>query len=737
MEMTLRMPRLHAGQERIRRSRARFKAVACGRRFGKTYLGAQLCVADAAPGGTTWWVSPSYKQSKIAWRVLRPLTEQIPGTRYWQSPDYRIEFPTGGSIQIHTTGSGTAYDTLRGEGLTGLVIDECADVPEMAYREALEPSLMDKKGWGLFMGTPKGRNWFHRMWVEAHRFDDWEAFQMPSHANPLLDPRELARLEARTPGRIWRQEYLAEFVTFEGRVYENFTPAGPMVFRGEVNPKDYEQFFAGIDFGFRNPTAIVVAGRTKEGRLDVVDELYQDRLKPEELLAAARRLQDRYSIASWWGDAADPRMIEFMADDGIPIEASPRTSGGQETFVQYEVRLVSGLLEEDPPALRFHEGNCPETIREHDSYRYPKRRADAVERESPLKVDDHSCLPPGSLISVPGGQRPIEHLSAGDSLLTHLGTGRILAITQTGIHRLILVRFEDGRWLVCTEDHPLAISGGGFIPAVQSMGREVDRCRLWKQLSMGARPGGVIPSRLTTRYAATSGDISDAAGYSDRSGFTGKSSKITSDRSQAAWPSTTGMVIQGTTLTETSNSSPCPSTRPGTAHSPNQRRGLRARHGTEAQPAGNGTASTDGEHSLPGEPWAGNVSIADGSSSPSPRTQDSADPTAVTRTDSPLEPTTKRDDVLSAVHRLSAIATARRSLARVGVEPSRVTAIEPIAGTWPVLNLATSDGTYFANGALTSNCNATQYLVHGLEEYFGTGGEAVFGGRREAYDLPT
>lgn len=391
MEMTLRMPRLHSGQERIRRSSARFKVVACGRRFGKTYLGAQLAIADAAPGGTAWWVSPSYKQSKIAWRVLLYLAEQIPGVRYWQSPDYRIEFPTGGSIQIHTTGSGTDYDTLRGEGLTYLVIDECADVPEMAYEAALAPSLMDKMGSGLFMGTPKGRNWFHRLWLEARRDPEWEAFQMPSHANPLLNRGELARRELRTPDRIWRQEYLAEFVTFEGRVYETFDPAGDMVFAGELDRSQYEQYFAGIDFGFRNPTAICVAGRTKDGRLDFIDETYRDRMNPEQLLEAARAMQDRYEIVNWWGDAADPRMVEVLADGGIPIDPSPRTSGGQETFVQYEVRLVSGMLEEEPPAIRFYEPNCPETIREHDAYQYPKKRAGAIEREVPLKHDDHTC----------------------------------------------------------------------------------------------------------------------------------------------------------------------------------------------------------------------------------------------------------------------------------------------------------------------------------------------------------
>ena len=60
-------------------------------------------------------------------------------------------------------------------------------------------------------------------------------------------------------------------------------------------------------------------------------------------------------------------------------------------MTQYEVRLVSALLEADPPALRFFEPAAPNCILEHDQYRYPQTRDGVAERENPLKVDDHTC----------------------------------------------------------------------------------------------------------------------------------------------------------------------------------------------------------------------------------------------------------------------------------------------------------------------------------------------------------
>lgn len=381
------MPPLHSGQKAIRQAPERFKVVACGRRFGKTLLGCCLCFETALSGDIAWWVAPDYPRASIGWRMMLRLAKQIPGTQIVRS-EKMIILPSGGWIQVK---SARDPDSLRGEGISRVVVDECADVQEEAWEEALAPALTDKLGDAVFIGTPKGRNWFYRKWRLGNEDDDWVSFQMPTHANPYIDDNELRRIERTTAARIWRQEYLAEFVTFEGRVYETFDPGGPMVFSDPPDLGKYDQFFGGIDFGFRNPTAMVVGGRTSDGTIDIIDEVYESRLKPEEMREQIARLTAQYDVVNWWGDAADPRMIDFLADEGIPIEASPRSSGTAETFVQYEVRLVSGLLEEDPPGIRFYAGGCPHTIDEHDQYRYPSKRANSVEKETPLKVNDHAC----------------------------------------------------------------------------------------------------------------------------------------------------------------------------------------------------------------------------------------------------------------------------------------------------------------------------------------------------------
>lgn len=392
------MPALHQGQHLVRTSKARFKVVVCGRRWGKTLLGACLCLETALKGGYVWWVAPEYWRAKIAWRMMLKLIEPIPGAQIHRA-DAIITFASGGWIQLK---SAVRPDMLRGEGLDLVVIDEVADVAEEAWEASLEPTLTDRRGSALFIGTPKGRTWFYGLYqrgLDRGRYPEWQSWRMPTSTNPFIARDELRRLEAQKPGRVWRQEYLAEFVTFEGRVYEMFSPECPAVFRGPLPDFVYREYIGGIDFGFTNPSALVVGGIDRDNRIDIVDEVYQRRMSSGDLIESCRQLTERWRVRMWWADPADPRMISELLAAGLPVEAAPRLAvmqteddalGSTDSLTAYRVRLVSARLEIEEPMLRFHEF-CAETIREHDVYRYPPVKEGIPAREVPLKVDDHTC----------------------------------------------------------------------------------------------------------------------------------------------------------------------------------------------------------------------------------------------------------------------------------------------------------------------------------------------------------
>ena len=115
----------HPGQSEVHRSLARFKVLACGRRWGKTILGVHECLDVASKGGRAWWVAPNYKMSEVGWRPLQHVAQMV-GIQP-RNVDRQIPFPGGGEVVVR---SADDPQSLRGEGLDLVVIDECAYVAE-------------------------------------------------------------------------------------------------------------------------------------------------------------------------------------------------------------------------------------------------------------------------------------------------------------------------------------------------------------------------------------------------------------------------------------------------------------------------------------------------------------------------------------------------------------------------------------------------------------------------------
>lgn len=209
MEVVL--PRLHEGQKVVHRDKARFKVLACGRRWGKTRLGNVLCVECALAGGRAWWVAPSYKMGQVGWRGLQRLAWQIPGSDI-RLGDQLITFPGGGTVQVR---SADDPQSLRGEGLDLAVLDECAYMKEEAWHEALRPALSDRLGDAFFISTPRGVNWFRDLWLRGQddrEYPDWRSWQFRTADNPFIARDEIENARKGMLHRLFRQEFGADFL---------------------------------------------------------------------------------------------------------------------------------------------------------------------------------------------------------------------------------------------------------------------------------------------------------------------------------------------------------------------------------------------------------------------------------------------------------------------------------------------------------------------------------------------
>ena len=199
----------------------RFRVVVAGRRFGKTYLAlVELVQAAWGPGRLAWYVAPTYKQAKrIAWKPLKELTRP-----YWAArpneTDLRIELIGGGTICLRGADN---YDSLRGDGLDFLVLDEYASIAREAWTEVLRPALADRKGRALFIGTPRGFNHFHELAESATAQPDWKAFQFTTAEGGNVSREELESAAKLLDERSYRQEFEASFENLGvGRAYYGF-----------------------------------------------------------------------------------------------------------------------------------------------------------------------------------------------------------------------------------------------------------------------------------------------------------------------------------------------------------------------------------------------------------------------------------------------------------------------------------------------------------------------------------
>lgn len=196
----------------------RFKAIRCGRRWGKTELGITIA-CDAAIKGKSFGVfAPDYKILAETFtrcaEILAPVkvnSSKIEGV---------IRLVNRGRIDFWTLNNPRAG---RSRKYHGVLLDEVAfadnDMMDI-WQKAIKPSLLDYSGSALALSTPNGAdpdNFFYQICTDQkHGFVEYHA---PTSTNPYLPADAVANLEKENTPLVFRQEYLAEFVDWSGAAF--------------------------------------------------------------------------------------------------------------------------------------------------------------------------------------------------------------------------------------------------------------------------------------------------------------------------------------------------------------------------------------------------------------------------------------------------------------------------------------------------------------------------------------
>jgi hypothetical protein len=170
----------------------RWAVIVAHRRCGKTVA----CINDlllraineGKDNARYAYIAPYYAQAKsIAWDYLMRYSEPVRVNH--NISELWVELMNGSRIRLF---GGDSPDSLRGNYLDGVIIDEMADTKPSLWGEVIRPLLSDRRGWAVFIGTPKGHNTFYDIYQYANlNPNEWYSKTLRASQTNIIDQEEL------------------------------------------------------------------------------------------------------------------------------------------------------------------------------------------------------------------------------------------------------------------------------------------------------------------------------------------------------------------------------------------------------------------------------------------------------------------------------------------------------------------------------------------------------------------
>lgn len=355
----------HPGQKLVHESQKRYKVIAAGARWGKD----RCCVhefirkfsemlsedrgPDLVPAVHGWIIAPTYILARHAWREFKAYFPREWVVDYWEA-DKMVETVNDGLIEVRSADN---PDALVGVGLDVVWVTEAARIKNLDEVWAnLETRLMSpgrgpggKGGIALINSTPKGRNYFYRMFRWGQKDDpdhdlDWESWQFPSWMNPHLtrkDREALDRMKRRYPERIYLQEVEGVFLAEGNAVFPTADECA--TYGGTGEPEADRTYVIGYDPA-RSIDYSGVAVRNNFGECVYVDQWAGKSwtAQVDEITFLSRRYNGATVVVDRTG--LGETLPEALAQRGVEVEPVYISNAEKEKMVNNLAFLIEQKL---------------------------------------------------------------------------------------------------------------------------------------------------------------------------------------------------------------------------------------------------------------------------------------------------------------------------------------------------------------------------------------------------------
>jgi PBSX family phage terminase large subunit len=361
-----------------------------GRGSGKTTAGAVQAVAEAefsVSKGVI--VAPTYPMLRDA--TMAEFFKWLPRESIdtWHKTDKLLTLKNGSEIAFRSADN---PDSLRGPNRDWLWFDEPRNVSTRDAFDVVFAQLRPRrKAW--LTTTPSGIfHWLYGLFVE-HPIPKSQVIAVRTSENPYLPQEYESSLRQQYTGVFAAQELDAQWVSFEGLIYDNFSLPENVTESAQYNP-DLPVMW-GVDDGYAfgqgrgtesyHPRVILFMQETAQGGMTVFDEYVACGELEEVTLEAALAKPYQHPEIVYIDSSATQLKARIWGKGIQTLGSTHQVSEGIKN-----VRRLIG----DGNGVRLLKINprCKELIRELQSYRRNPNTTLVKNGEvAPLKMDDH-CL---------------------------------------------------------------------------------------------------------------------------------------------------------------------------------------------------------------------------------------------------------------------------------------------------------------------------------------------------------
>ena len=414
-----------------------------------TVLSIYLMLYEAStPKSKVYYVTSSYRAAKsIAWDALKDALWSSGWVEKINEADLSIRLVNKSVITLR---GGDSPDSLRGVGLSAVVIDEAAYCDERLWREVLRPALSDTGGSCTFISSPSGRDWFYDLWKKGEEKEPgWASWQFSTIEGGNVPDDEIEAAKRELDARTFEQEYEAKFTTYWGVIYYNFDA------QESIKKKEYVKgkgVLVGIDFNI-DPMSCVICQKHGD-TLYVIDEIVIFSSNTDEM---ADEIRARYPVEDTI-IYPDPAAVQRRTSAGGKTDISILQNYGfrvrhrsTHPFVKDRINAVNSRLMTgdgmrhlfiDPKCKRLQEALEKQTYKEGTSVPDKSRGF------------DHLCFAGGQLVETERGIQKISKIDPSGMVRTYNGKWvEYIHARQTGFSSTLILDLESGGTIECTPDH--------------------------------------------------------------------------------------------------------------------------------------------------------------------------------------------------------------------------------------------------------------------------------------------